>query len=387
MDKTELNSTPFVEKNFLQLVLNHIPSFVFWKDLECIYQGCNSNFAASAGIESPEKIIGKTDYDLPWTKKDADFYRKIDKEVMNSGVPQINFEEPQTFEDGSTKWLRTSKIPLHDNEGKVIGILGAYEDITQRKMMELELISSNADLKKMNAKLEMMNIDLEQFAYSTSHDLKEPLRVIGSFIGLIERRYSDKLDSEGLEYMKFIKDGAERMNSLISGILTYSKIDKVEEKFSKNNFRALAEDTIYELADPIMEANAKITINLPTDKILSQPNWIKLLFHNLIMNGIKFNDSTVPEIKIDFEEQESAWLFNVSDNGIGIEDQYKDLIFKPFKRLNSRDKFEGNGIGLSIANKIVFLHGGEIYFENNLDCGTTFYFTILKNIAEADQLG
>ena len=129
------------KERLLQLVLNNIPSYVFWKDRNSTYLGCNLKFAKSAGLDSPIEIIGKTDYDLPWSKEESDFFRKIDKEVMDSRIPQVNFEEPQTINDGSTKWLRTSKIPLFDENDNVIGILGTYEDITERKQMELELIA------------------------------------------------------------------------------------------------------------------------------------------------------------------------------------------------------------------------------------------------------
>jgi len=109
---------------FLQLVLDNIPSFVFWKDRNSIYLGCNKKFADSAGLKSPDEIIGKSDYDLPWSKEESDFYRKVDKEVMDSQEPQIDFEESQTISDGSICWIKTSKIPLFDKMGKVIGILG-----------------------------------------------------------------------------------------------------------------------------------------------------------------------------------------------------------------------------------------------------------------------
>ncbi|RQH11349.1 PAS domain-containing protein [Okeania hirsuta] len=113
-------------EKLLQLVLNNIPSYVFWKDRDSVYMGCNQNFATSAGFKYPEDLIGKTDFDMAWSREQSLFFRKIDKAVMDSGKAQINYEEPQTINDGSTRWLRTSKIPLFNVHGKVIGILGAY---------------------------------------------------------------------------------------------------------------------------------------------------------------------------------------------------------------------------------------------------------------------
>ncbi len=365
-------------KELLQIVLNNIPSFVFWKDTNSVYQGCNSNFALSAGLDSPQSIVGKTDYDLPWSKAESDFFRKIDKEVMASGKAKINFEEPQTISGGPTKWLRTSKIPLTNNDNEIIGILGTYEDITERKEMELELFSNNESLKTLNSKLETVNIELEQFAYATSHDLKEPVRMIGGFVGLIEKKYGEELGEEGLEYLNYIKEGALRMSSLISQILTFSKVEKVDDLFVVTDLTTLMEEVLAGLDLYIKERNAKVEISLPEQKVKCQPERIKMIFQNLILNGIKFNDSKTPHIKINAENRDKEWFFSVSDNGIGIEEEYRDVIFKPFKRLNARSKFQGNGLGLSICKRIVNLHGGEIDFKKNVEKGTVFYFTILK---------
>lgn len=381
-DNNQAMDTDLIKKEeFLQLVLNNIPSFVFWKDTASIYLGCNMNFAKSAGLTSPDDIVGKSDYDMPWSREESDFFRKIDREVMDSGKSKINFEEPLTNSDGSTRWLRTSKIPLFGDKGEVIGILGAYEDITDRKSMELELISRNQHLSKLNAKLQMINVDLEQFAYSTSHDLKEPLRMIGSFADLIEKRVGNQIGKEGLEYFAFIKEGTVRMTKLISQILAYSKIDKVEEQFVEVDLSELIQETVQDLHATIKEKDVILTYNLPKEHILCQPDRIKILFHNLIINGIKFNHSPQPKIHIDFEDKGEEWLFSISDNGIGIEEKYNEEVFKPFKRLNTRDQFPGNGIGLSICKRVAYLHGGHIHFKRNQENGTTFYLTISKRPA------
>lgn len=367
-------------EKFHQLVLANIPSFVFWKNKASIYMGCNNNFAESAGFELPTDIIGKTDYDLPWSKKESDFFRKIDKEVMDSGKAQINFEESQTIQDGSTRWLRTSKIPLLDDNDEVIGILGTYEDITERKLMEFELISNNESLKTLNSRLEMINVDLEQFAYSTSHDLQEPLRMIGGFVGLFSMKYENMLDDEANIYVKYIKDGVLRMSTLIRQILSYSKLDKIEEQFVETDFKILLKELLDGLGLSSNSTPIKFDINVPKQKIVCQPERIKMLFYNLIKNGIKFNEASKPIIKINYKNREKEWYFEVADNGIGIKKEFTDEIFKPFKRLHSQDKYTGSGIGLSICKRIIYLHGGEIYFTKNKMNGTTFHFTLSKTI-------
>lgn len=371
-------SAKLENENLLQLVLNTIPSYVFWKDRNSNYLGCNQNFSKSAGLNSPEEIVGLNDYDLAWSKEDSDFYRKVDRIVMESEEPQLNFEESQTVADGTTYWLSTTKIPLYDSEGNVIGILGTYEDITAKKLMELELIERNERLQKLNTELERVNTDLEQFAYAASHDLQEPLRMIGSFVGLLEKQYGETLDQNGKEYMRYIKDGTLRMSSLIKQILSYSKIKKSEQPYTFKNFNAILATIQKDLSKLISDKNAEITYKLPQTKIACQPERISMLFSNLISNGIKFNESKSPKIKISFQEKEFVWLFTIEDNGIGIEEEYHDYIFKPFKRLNNRNNYSGSGIGLSICKRIINLHGGEIWFESQKDKGTTFHFTLSK---------
>jgi len=373
------------KESFLQLILDNIPIYVFWKDRNSVYLGCNKNFALVAGFNTPDQIIGKTDYEMPWSKEDSDFYRKIDKEVMDSGKAQINFEESQNVADNKTKWLSTSKVPLFDADGKVIGVLGTYEDITARKEMELqlkrqteELQVKNDNLKEVNFKLEQANTEIEQFTSATSHDLQEPLRMIGSFSNLLERKYSYQMDEEGVEYLNYIKEGSVRMSSMVKEILSYSKLNKTQERLEPILIRELVTAAIHELNPLILSSNAKVEINLPQEKIKVQRTQIITLFVNLIANAIKFNDSKQPIVKIDFQEKNREWIGAVVDDGIGIEEQYKDYIFQPFKRLNKREEFKGNGIGLSICQRVVHVHGGKIWMEPNTGKGTTFYFTLKK---------
>ncbi len=368
-------------EKLLQLVLDNIPSYVFWKDRDSVYMGCNQNFATSAGFDSPKDLIGKTDFDMAWSREESLFFRKIDKAVMDSGKAQINYEEPQTINDGSTRWLRTSKIPLFDAGGKVIGILGAYEDITDRKLMEIQLIERNKMLEKLNRKLEIANVDLEQFAYATSHDLQEPLRMIGGFIGLFEMKYANLLDEEGKEYLNFVKDGASRMSRLIRQILIYSKLEKAEVQYQTIAIKDILDEIVQDLYALTTEKQAQIELKVKNIDICCQPERIKMLFTNLITNGIKFNESAIPQITITLQAQEKEWLFTVSDNGIGIDSEFQDYIFKPFKRLNTRHKFPGSGVGLSICKRIINLHGGNIWISQNQPNGTCFHFTLSKTLS------
>jgi len=366
---------------FLQLVLDNIPSYAFWKDVESKYLGCNLNFAISAGLKLPAEIIGKSDYDLPWSKEQSDFYRKVDKEIMDSKKAQINFEEPQTISNGKTKWVRTSKIPLFNKEENVVGILGTYEDITARKNMELALIKNVKELKELNSKLEMANTDLERFAYATSHDLQEPLLMIQGFSNHLHKKYANIINEKDEKCFSYIMQGTKRMSSLIRQIFNYTELEKTQEQFIKEDINIAWKKALKELSSIIEVRNVEIKANLPNEKISYQPEGMKILFQNIVSNGIMYNDSKNPKIEVDFEENEMVWHFIISDNGIGINNKFKDAIFKPFVRLNTRKTHPGNGIGLSICKRIVHLHGGEIYFAANQNKGTSFHFTILKTLA------
>ena len=363
----------------LQLVLDNIPSYVFWKDRNSNYLGCNRKFAESAGLNSPDDIIGKSDYDLPWTKEESDHFRAVDKTVMDSGKAEINFEESQTISNGSTRWVRTSKIPLYNDRNEIIGILGTYEDITERKAMELELLENNKNLQDLNSKLAIINDDLEQFTYATSHDLQEPLRTIIGFVKLLDSKHGHTLDDEAKKYLEYIKEGTQRMSTLTHQILSYSQVDKFGLGYEEIELEILLTEVLKELKTTVQETKAEISTNFPKQKIICQSGRLKMVFYNLIANGIRFNESEIPTIEIGFEDKEEEWHFTVSDNGIGISED-EDYIFAPFKRLNNRSKFPGNGIGLSICRRIVNLHGGRIWYTGKSE-GTTFHFTISKTIS------
>jgi len=375
------------QKSFLQLIMNNIPQFVFWKDINSVYLGCNQNFASVAGLASPSDIVGKTDYDLPWSKDEADFYVATDARVMAANKPEVDFEEPQTISDGTVTWLRTSKVPLKNEAGEVIGILGTYEDITKKKEMELKLlnsskalVASNEKMKKVILELERLNMDLEQFAYATSHDLQEPLRIISNFTKLLEKELEGKFNEDARQYFNFITSSIVRMSKLTTGILTYLRLGKENEKTQKVDLNLIFQKVLAkkQTSALIKEKKAIIHVNLPTKKLDGHPKQLIVLLYNLLDNALKFNRSTPPEITIDFEEKPTEWLFSVMDNGIGIEEKYNQLIYLPFKRLNLQKDFAGSGIGLSICKRIVTLHFGKIWNVPNPKGGTVFHYTIAK---------
>ena len=247
------------------------------------------------------------------------------------------------------------------------------KEVEERKKVEESLLKSNEDLTR-------SNYDLEQFAYIASHDLQEPLRMVGNFVQLLNRRYANIIDENGREYINYSIEGVTRMSELIQNILKFSRVGRSDIELSKVSLKAVINKIITELADRIKEKNAEIVVFEIPAETLCEPNQIGIVFSNLITNAIKFNKSTSPKIKVDCKEKEDEWLYSVYDNGIGISTVFKDKIFEIFKRLHSRSEFEGHGIGLSLCKRIITRHGGKIWFDSEEGQGATFFFTIKKNI-------
>lgn len=379
---------PLIKAELLQLIMNHIPQYIFWKDIEGVYLGCNTNFAKSAGLSSPSDIIGKNDYDMPWSKEDADFYRKTDREVMASGEAALNFEEPQT-RDGQEYWLRTSKIPLHDSKGNVIGILGTYEDITIQKNNELalkksseQLLQVNEDLRATNRKLEVANTALENYAFATSHDLQEPLRTIGSFVTLLERRYGTSLKEDGKSYIKYIVRGVNRMSKLIKSILTYSRLQALEDSYEYVDFELMIDKILKEQTNELNQEEVQVILKMPDNPVFCHQLSMDRLWNNLINNALKFNTSKVKRLWITYEESPEDWVFIIKDNGLGIDTEYKEYIFEPFKKVHTIEEDLGSGLGLAICQRIITAHSGAIWVESSTN-GSTFFIKLPKYQAKS----
>lgn len=268
--------------------------------------------------------------------------------------------------------LKVYHIPIYNDAGEVIYGMVMVFDISDLKETQVEL-------EKRATQLQRSNDELERFAYVASHDLQGPLRTIASYLQLLEMRYKDKLDKEALEFIDFSVNGAKRMQTLILDLLNYSRISSAPKPFVKTNTNEIVEGVIQTLQSSIKTGNA--TIKLETLPVLiAEPNQLFLLFQNLIDNAIKFVKEKKPVITISCTEKTTEWKFEVADNGIGIREDFKEKVFQIFQRLHAETEYPGTGVGLAICKKIVDLHNGRIWFESNADGGTTFCFTVSKNL-------
>jgi PAS domain S-box-containing protein len=250
-------------------------------------------------------------------------------------------------------------------------------DITERKKAEKKLKVLNEKLRRRTLKLEQSNKKLEQFAYVASHDLQEPLRMVDSYTQLLEERYKDQLDADAREFINYAVEGANGMRRLIKDLLSYSRIETRGKTLKPINSHAALGQALTNLSTMIEENHAIVT-NDDLPVIMADETQLVQLFQNLISNGIKFQKKEQPRVHISVNKKDDRWLFSVTDNGIGFEDKYKDLVFILFQRLHPKEKYPGTGIGLAICKKIVERHNGRIWVDSEPGKGSTFHFTLPK---------
>lgn len=319
-----------------------------------------------------------------------------------------------TLFDGRTKHVQGVGKPIVKESGAIDDYIGTTMDITARKQAEEALRAAHDalekrvqertfELKESNQRLELeiverkrteavlarrsqelarSNAELEQLAYIASHDLQEPLRMVASYLQLIERRYQDRLDADGHEFIGYAVNGAHRMQALIDDLLTYSRIGTRGKPMQPTDCAKVVETALQSLRIVIAETDARITCSgLPT--VTGDEIQLTQLFQNLIANAIKFRRNCRPEINILAQSDEGFWRISVQDNGIGIDPEYFSRIFDMFQRLHGSSAYPGNGIGPAICRKIVERHGGRIWVESVPGTGSTFVFTLPHNAGDA----
>lgn len=322
-----------------------------------------------------EEMIGKQNYDF----KDESERKNAAEQIRRrrSGISEAH-ETSYITKSGKKLYAYVSTNPVFEENGAYRGAMAMVTDITQKKIQEELLKQHEANLELKNKELERKNTELEQFAYIASHDLQEPLRTVSSFANQLQKQYKDRLDDIGQKYLFFMEQGTERMKTLITDLLEYSRIGRKKE-LQPVDCNEILGNVIADLDSAIQESKVEIkTEKLPV--VNGYTTEMKQLFQNLIVNAIKFRKKEVaPKICISSQPVNGGWEFSVEDNGIGIDEQHNERIFVIFQRLHTRSEYEGSGIGLSHCKKIVELHGGKIWVKSKPGEGSTFHFTILEN--------
>ncbi|TXT67642.1 MAG: putative Sensory transduction histidine kinase [Promethearchaeota archaeon] len=328
------------------------------------------NYIYNAGKEletlglTNEMLVGKNIKDI-LDPKAAQFVASKYRECLK-------MNEIVSFEgDFGGRSFMVNAIPLADKLNKIHQLLVLSVDITERKKLEKKLQLLVNDLQRSNK-------ELEQFAYVASHDLQEPLRMVASFTQLLQKRYSDKLDTDANEFIEFAVDGARRMQALINDLLILSRVGTRGKPFRKTDMNIILNHVKSNLYNLIKKSKTNINSG-PLPVIIADENQMIQLLQNLISNAIKFKRDEPPQIYLHGETLDDKWVFSVKDNGIGIDPKYFEKIFIIFQRLHKKDDYGGTGIGLALCKKIVQRHHGKIWVESKKDEGSIFYFSIPKN--------
>jgi PAS domain S-box-containing protein len=300
-----------------------------------------------------------------------------DREAVNDAYSASIRDGKDTYEiehrvirkvTGEIRYVREKCEHFRDKSGKIIRSIGMVHDITEPKETILQLEQALKELERSNK-------ELEQFAYTASHDLQEPIRMIRSYAQILEIKNKKLLPDSAKEPLSFIIEGAARMQHLVNDLLKFSRLSTAKKDFEKVDCNLVVKDVLEDLRFTIQEVNACVKVNkLPV--ISGDYTQLRQLFQNFIQNAIKFRSDKTPEIEINCKKKKNQWLFSLKDNGIGIDSQFYERIFVIFQRLNERDKYPGTGIGLSICKKIIERHGGNVYVDSEINKGSTFYFTI-----------
>src|SRR2546427_1005750 len=279
------------------------------------------------------------------------------------------------FKQSDGDW-RTIEVVASNrlSDPAISGIVMTFSDITER-MRAAQALTHKAE------ELERSNAELQQFAYVSSHDLQEPLRTLASYSQLLSRRYKGKLDQDADDYIGFIVDGAKRMKALINDLLIYSGVNTRGKPLGPTDCENVLNAALTSLQLTIRESGAIVTQD-PLPTVMGDESQLGQLFQNLIGNGIKYRNSSAPEIHVSCRQEGLDWLFSVKDNGIGIDPQYAERIFVIFQRLHTRAEYPGTGIGLAVCKKIVECHDGRIWVESELGKGAPFCFTLPALVVE-----
>lgn len=335
-------------------------------DRDGIVQRVNHAECTLLGFQG-EDILGKPIWQFVTPEEQARSREAIRRKISGE-QPLAPFEREYRSRDGTQLTLEIHENLIRNHDGEVIGIRSTMLDITERKKAELALAKQAEELARSNA-------ELEQFAYVASHDLQEPLRMVGSYTQLLARRYKGKLGADADDFIHYAVDGANRMQTLINDLLAYSRVLRQGKPMALVSARDIFDTAVQNLHKAIEESGAEVTCGeLPV--IHGDQTQMIQLFQNLLGNGIKFRDDRRPEVRVEAERHGEHWRFSISDNGIGVDPQFSERIFVIFQRLHSRSEYPGTGIGLSICKRIVERHGGRIWVESQPGQGSTFQFTL-----------
>ena len=375
------------ERNLLRTLLDNMPDNIYVKDTGRRFVVGNVAVARFMGAGTPDKLLGKTDFDF-YPKELAAKYYADSQKVIESGQPLLGQEEPAVDSEGNRKWYSTTKVPLQDSHGKIVGIVGISRDITARKLAEY-------DREMLMQTLALKNKELESILYVASHDLRSPLVNIQGFSSelsrccdLIHSTLKDKIKAADMseevhtafnkdvpEALGFILTSASKMDSLLSGLLRLSRLGQAAVDIERLDMNTMLTDVTKNMEFQVKEAGATVELGtLPG--CLGDSSQINQIFSNILDNALKYLDESRPGmIHIYGKTENGRSIYCVEDNGVGITPEHQNKIFEIFHRLEP-DKKSGEGLGLTIVKRILDRHNGKIWVESELGKGSKFFVSL-----------
>jgi PAS domain S-box-containing protein len=335
------------------------------KDLNGIIRSWNKGAERIFGYTA-EEIIGKPVTTLAAADSISEIPGILDR--IRKGERVDHYETKRRTKDGRILTVSLTVSPIRDSSGKVVGASKIARDITDRVRTEQALRDANAALSRANA-------DLEHFAYSASHDLQEPLRMVSAYSEMLRRKFGGQLGAAGDEYINYTIAGAQRMRQLLDDLLAYMHISTENAVAAEVNATEALEQALSNLEAAITSSGASVTYGSLPAVCMHRAQLVQV-FQNLIANAVRYRSEAAPKIHVAAERQDGRWLFSVRDNGIGIAPEYKEQIFGMFKRLHSSAEYPGSGMGLAICQRITNRAGGRIWVESERGGGSTFFFTV-----------
>jgi PAS domain S-box-containing protein len=370
------------ERSLLRTLIDNLPDAVYAKDTAGRKLLINPADLKNVRCKTEAEVINKTDFDF-FPKDMAEKFWADDQKVIQ-GEPVIDREEYVFNDVGEKRWLLTSKLPLRDQNGMIVGLVGIGRDITSRKLAEDSLRSSEAKLRQSTIQLERSNHELQDFAYVASHDLQEPLRKIVVFGERLKEKKIEDLGPEARDYLDRMQKAAARMQTLINDLLTFSRVTTKARPFTSVNLAEVAADVVNDLEGRIEQVKGRVEVVGTLPVVDAEALQMRQLLQNLMGNALKFRrPEEPPVVKVEAEiisgpgtPPQQLCKLMVSDNGIGFDEKYLDRIFNVFQRLHTRNEYEGTGMGLAITKKIALYHGGEITAKSTPGHGATFIVTL-----------